>query len=135
MSTIKQVKNEINGYLAMTHNKKSEAIRLSVIAVLAYILASSFLSPFDSSLQYDVRGEFCGYMVLLSFFCFLFIVHKHPKSHGIKLLSFVHVFVCLVNFLIIKSVVTPLIVKLIVLHVAIFLLLALLREIKNRAHS
>ena len=132
MSNINQVTNEIKSYFAKTHKNKSELFRFSVIALFAYYLTIIFTGSFDSSLGYDVRSEFSGYLVVLSFFSFLFISHKH-SSHGLKLLSFCHVIICLTNFLIIKSVTTPFLLKLFTCYAAIFLLLVILREIKNRA--
>jgi hypothetical protein len=132
MSNINQVTNEIKSYFAKTHKNKSELFRFSVIALFAYYLTIIFTGSFDSSLGYDVRSEFSGYLVVLSFFSFLFISHKH-SPHGLKLLSFCHVIICLTNFLIIKSVTTPFLLKLFTCYAAIFLFLVILREIKNRA--
>ena len=132
MSNLNQVKNEIKSYFAKTHKNKSELFRFTVIAVFAYYLTIIFTGSFDSSLGYDVRSEFSGYLVILSFFSFLFVSHKH-SSHGLKLLSFCHAIICLTNFLIIKSVTAPFLLKLFTCYTAIFLLLVILREIKNRA--
>jgi hypothetical protein len=132
MSNLNQVKNEIKSYFAKTHKNKSELFRFTVIAVFAYYLTIIFTGSFDSSLGYDVRSEFSGYLVILSFFSFLFVSHKH-SSHGLKLLSFCHAIICLTNFLIIKSVTAPFLLKLFTCYAAIFLLLVILREIKNRA--
>ncbi len=131
MSNLNQVKNEIKSYFAKTHKNKSELFRFTVIAVFAYYLTIIFTGSFDSSLGYDVRSEFSGYLVILSFFSLLFVSHKH-SSHGLKLLSFCHTIICLTNFLIIKSVTAPFLLKLFTCYAAIFLLLVILREIKNR---
>jgi len=132
MSDIKQVKSEINSYFSRTRKNKAEWIRFAVIALFAYFLTIIFTSSFDSSLGYDIRGEFSGYLILLSFFSFLFIDYKH-SSHGLKLLSFCHVILCITNFLVIKSIIVPFLLKLFTCYAAIFLLLVILREIKNRA--
>lgn len=132
MSDINQVKSEINSYFSKTRRNKAEWLRFAVIALFAYLLTIIFTSSFDSSLGYDVRSEFNGYLIVLSFFSFLFIDYKH-SSHGLKLLSFCHVVVCIANFLMIKSVIVPFLLKLFTCYAAIFLLLVVLREIKNRA--
>jgi len=132
MSDINQVKGEIKSYFSKTHKNKPELIRFSIIALFAYYLTVVLVGSFDSSLGYDVRSEFSGYLVILSFFSFLFVSHKH-SSHGLKLLSFCHAIICLTNFLIIKSVTAPFLLKLFTCYAAIFLLLVILREIKNRA--
>jgi hypothetical protein len=132
MSDINQVKSEIKSYFSKTRRNKAEWFRFAIIALFAYLLTIIFTSSFDSSLGYDIRSEFSGYLIILSFFSFLFIDYKH-SSHGLKLLSFCHVIVCIANFLIIKSVIVPFLIKLFICYAAIFLLLVVLREIKNRA--
>ena len=132
MSDINQVKSEIKSYFAKTRKNKAEWVRFSIIALFAYLLTIIFTSSFDSSLGYDVRSEFSGYLIILSFFSFLFLDYKR-SSHALKLLSFCHVVVCIANFLMIKSIIVPFLLKLFICYVAIFLLLIVLREIKNSA--
>ncbi len=131
MSNINQVTNEIKSYFAKTHKNKAELFRFSIIALFAYFLTVVFTGSFDSSLGFDVRAEFSGYLVILSFASFLFVTHRH-SSHGLKLLSFCHTIISLTNFLILKSLVTPFLLKLFTCYASIFLLLVILREIKNR---
>lgn len=133
MSSLNQVKNEVKSYFTKTHKNKAEFFRFAFLALLAYYLTFIFSGSFNSFLGYDVRSEFSGYLVLLSFFSFLFIVHKHGSSHGLKLLSFCHVVLCITNFLIIKSLIAPFFLKLFVCYTVIFLLLVIIREIKNRS--
>jgi len=132
MSNINQVKSEIKSYFSKMRKDKAEWCRFAVIALFAYLLTIIFTSSFDSSLGYDIRSEFSGYLILLSFFNFLFINHKQ-SSDGLKLLSFCHLIICIANFLMIKSFIMPLLIKLFICYLAIFLLLIILREIKNRA--
>ena len=132
MSDFQQVKQQAATYLSELKNNKSELIKMISIALFSVYLTTKFLGSFDSTLGYDIRGEFSGYLLLLSFFSFLFINHKIIKSDGLKLLSFCHALLCLTNFLIIKSLSTLMLLKFITSFASIFLLLVILRQIKNR---
>jgi len=132
MSDFQQVKQQATTYLFGIKNNKLELIKISVLVLFSGYLTAKFLGSFDSSIGYDIRGEFSGYLIVLSFFSFLFINHKFTKSDGLKPLSFCHLLLCLTNFLIIKSISTLILLKLITSFASIFLLLMILREIKNR---
>jgi hypothetical protein len=132
MSSLKQIKSEIKSYFSKTHRNKPELIRFTIIALFSYFLTVVLTGSFNSSLGYDVRGEFSGYLILLSFFSFLFIAFRY-NTHGLRFLSCCHVVVCITNFLILKSILVPFLLKLFVCYTSIFLLLVILREIKNRA--
>lgn len=132
MSEFQQVKQQAATYLSELKNNKSELIKMISIALFSVYLTTKFLGSFDSTLGYDIRGEFSGYLLLLSFFSFLFINHKFTKFDGLKPLSFCHLLLCLTNFLIIKSLSTLILLKFITSFASIFLLLMILREIKNR---
>ena len=60
------------------------------------------------------------------------IPKKKERTEALKLLSFCHLLLCLTSFLIIKSLSTLMLLKLITSFASIFLLLVILREIKNR---
>ena len=132
MSDFQQVKQKATTYLSELKNNKSELIKMIGISLFSVYLTAKFLGSFDSTLGYDIRAEFSGYLLLLSFFSFLFINHKFTKSEALKLLSFCHLLLCLTSFLIIKSLSTLMLLKLITSFASIFLLLVILREIKNR---
>ena len=132
MSDFQQEKQQASTYVSKLKNDKRELIRVCVIALFSCYLTAKFLGSFDSSIGYDIIGEFSGYLILLSFFSFLFINHKFTKSDGLNSLSFCHLLLCLTNFLIIKSLSTLILLKLITSFASIFLLLMILREIKNR---
>jgi hypothetical protein len=132
MSNSNQVTQQFTAYVTNVKGNKSELFKLFGLLLLAIYLTSKFLGSFDSTLNYDIRGEFSGYLLLLSFFIFLFISHKHKDSDGLKLTSFLHLLTCLTNFVIIKSLSTLILLKLITAFASILLLLILLREIKNR---
>jgi hypothetical protein len=132
MSDLQQVKQQADTYLSRLKGDKSELVKAISITLFSGYLTAKFLGSFDSSLGYDIRGEFSGYLILLSFLSFLFINHKFTKSDGLKLLSFCHLILCLTNFLIIKSLSTLMLLKLITSFASIFLLLVIVREIKNR---
>ena len=132
MSDLQQVKQQAATYLSRLKGDQSQLVKVISIALFSCYLTTKFLGSFDSSLGYDIRGEFSGYLILLSFFSFLFINHKFTKSDGLKLLSFSHLLLCLANFLIIKSISSLILLKLITSFASIFLLLVIVREIKNK---
>lgn len=132
MSDFQQAKQQFTTYLFGLKNNNRELIKIIVLTLFSCYLTAKFLGSFDSSLGYDIRGEFSGYLILLSFFSFLFIHPKFTKSEALKLLSFCHLLLCLMNFLIIKSLSTLMLLKFITSFASIFLLLVILREIKNR---
>lgn len=131
MSNFTQIKQQIGAYIRRLKTDKSELFKMGGLALLAIYLTIKFLGSFDSTIGYDIRGEFSGCLILVSFFSFLFIAHK-TENEGLKLLSFCHVLICLINFLILKSLTTLFLLKLVTAFAAIFLLLVILREIKNQ---
>lgn len=132
MSDIKSLKQETYLYLNKLMNDTSELVKAILLLCFSVYLTAKFTGAFDSSQGYDIRGEFCGYLLLLSFFSFLYISCKLKESQNIKLVSFLQLMLSLVNFLIIKSLSTILLLKVVVLFLTIWLFLVLLREIKNR---
>lgn len=132
MSDIKTLKQEAYSYLNRLINEKSELVKAILLFGFAIYLTSKFTGAFDSSQGYDIRGEFCGYLVIMSFFVFLYISCKLKERKNLKLVSFLQLMLSLVNFLVIKSLSTILLLKILVLFLTIWLFLVLLREIKNR---
>jgi hypothetical protein len=132
MSDLENLKQDTLSYLNNLMSKKSDLFKTISLLFLSMYLTAKFIGAFDSSQGYDVRGEFCGYLLLMSFFNFLFINYKFNESKNLKLVSFIQLLLAIVNLLIIKSLSTLLLLKITVLFLAIFLFLALVREIKNR---
>lgn len=130
---ITKTKQEIMAYLLKLKNDKSELMKIAFLAILSIYLTMKFSGSFGSTLGYDVRAEFSGYLILVSFISFLFISNKSEKK-TLKLLSFFHTLICLTNFLIIKSFSTIFLLKIITVFLSIFLLLVILREVKNCAN-
>lgn len=119
-------------YLNNLISKKSELFKMILVLFFSIYLTAKFTGSFDSSQGFDIRGEFCGYLLLMSFLGFLFINYKFNESKSLKLVSFIQLFLAIINILIIKSLSTLLLTKITVLFLAIFFFLVLIREIKNR---
>ncbi len=132
MSDLEKMKQDTLLYLDNLMSKKSELFKMISLLFFSMYLTVKFTGSFDSSQGFDIRGEFCGYLLLISFLSFLFINYKFSESKNLKLVSFVQLVLAIINLLIIKSLSTLLLTKIIVLFLAIFFFLVLIREIKNR---
>lgn len=132
MSNFNQIYQDFISYINSIKRNKTELLKISILLLFSIYLTIKFLGSFESTLGYDIRSEFSGYMIILSFFNFLFISFKQGNFNNLKLLSFFHLIICLLNFLIIKSFSTLVLFKIIISFFSIFLLLIILREIKNR---
>jgi hypothetical protein len=137
MSTINKLKEKSLSYFTLLLNDKSEAFKLLALVLFAIYLTFKFIGGYDSTSGYDVRTEFCGYLMQFSFFAFLYVSFKAKEQQntncGLKCLSLIQLLLAITNFLIIKSVSTYFIFKLIVLFATISLFLVLIRLISHNS--
>ena len=140
MSTINKLKEKSFNYFTLLLNNKSEAFKLLATILFSIYLTLKFIGGYDSTGGYDIRSEFCGYLMQFSFFAFLYInlkpQIKSPENHDcsnqncrLKFLAMIQLLLSITNFLIVKSMSTFFFLKLIVLYVSILIFLVLIRVI------
>ena len=141
MSNINQLKEKSINYFTLLLNDKSEAIKLGALILFSIYLTLKFIGGYDSTGGYDIRSEFCGYLMQFSFFAFLYVNLKpqikdqennncaNSYNCSLKCLAILQLLLSITNFLIVKSLSTFFILKLIVLYVSILVFLVLIRLI------
>lgn len=131
---ILSIKEKSTQYIISLRNDQLEAIKALALVIFSIYLTFKFIGSYDSTSGYDIRGEFCGYLIQLSFLTFLYINFKAKEDknlQNLKCFSLLQVLLSITNFLIIKSLSTFFILKLTVLFSAILLFLALIRGISK----
>jgi hypothetical protein len=139
MTNINQLKQNSINYFTLLLNDKSEAIKLGALILFSIYLTLKFIRGYDSTGGYDIRSEFCGYLMQFSFFAFLYVNLKLQvkdqdnndciNSYNLKYLVVLQLLLSITNFLIVKSMSTFFIFKLIVLYASILVFLVLIRLI------
>lgn len=136
MTNLQQLKEQTLQYLSLLQKEPREAVKAIFITLFAVYLTFKFMGSYSSTSGYDIRGEFCGYLMQFSFVAFLYLNIKFTGtesrfSHGLKSLAFIQLLLAITNFLIIKSLTTLFILKIFVLFSSILLFLAVIRGIAN----
>lgn len=119
----------MKNYLKTHKNNKKEIIKLSLLALFTLLIVTLFSSPFMSSSNYDMRGEFLGYLLQLSFLLFLYIDYKSKniaELKNFKRLSYIQFSLAIFSFLILKTMWFVYIIKLFFIYAALFLFLFLI---------
>ena len=102
-------------------------------AMLAFALTIFYQMPFSSNLNFDVRGEFSGYMLLFGLLLFLFVQsnlsEKVREDNELPLLSYLFLIVSLFHFLIFKTFIIPGIVMMLITFLTVFLFLLIVKKI------
>jgi hypothetical protein len=139
MTNIKQLKEESINYFTLLLNDKSEAIKLGALILFSIYLTLKFIGGYDSTGGYDIRSEFCGYLMQFSFFAFLCVNIKSQvkdqendncvNNCSLKCLATLELLLSITNFLIVKSTSTYFIFKLVVIYASILMFLVLIRLI------
>jgi hypothetical protein len=140
MTNINQLKEKSINYFTLLLNDKSEAIKLFATILFSIYLILKFIGGYDSTGGYDIRSEFCGYLMQFSFFCFLYVnlkpQIKSPENPdcsnqncSLKFLAMIQLLLSITNFLIVKSMSTFFPLKFIVLYASILMFLVLIGAI------
>ena len=138
MSYLNQSKQNLKNYFHNVKANRSELFKFIGLILFTLYLTSKFLGSYNSTSGYDIRGEFCGYLLQLSFVAFLYISFRSKDSENFKnltCLSFTVLFLAITNFLIIQSLSTIYFFLIAIFFSTIFLFLALVRAIFNASEK